>query len=698
MALAQNLQASFTGGELAPSLHARVDLAKYRTGAKKLQNWIIHAHGGISRRDGLRFVGEAGNGSQPVRLIGFEASSSDTYILEFGHLYMRVYRNGGIVALNGNPFTLSLPYTGSQLHELVIEQSNDVLTVTHPSHAPREISRYADNDWRVAVLNFAPPTGGPSSVSVSTVRGYTVTVPPGESPSSYYMAETYRYRVTAVLDDGQETLPSDIGSADNDLRWYPLNSNTLSWSDISGALFYNIYKQESGVYGLIGTATGTSFVDKNYKGDTSQTPPSGRNPFNTSTKYPRASAFFQQRRVFGGTIKNPQTSWATISGNYYNFTASRPAKDSDALEFTVAGRKLQKIRHYVAMNDLIVFTESGEWRVIGTDGGVITPTGSLKASLQSEYGIGDVPPLVVGDQILFVQRSGKQVRDLGYKFESDNYSGSDLTLLSSHLFKTRRVIGWAHQQNPHGIIWCVMDDGTLNALTYLREHEVWGWSQHITDGFVESVAVVSENHVHVPYFLVRRIVGGVSRRYIERMVPNPSGAREDGFFVDSGLPYHGPAISTVLGLQHLEGRTVVGLADGAVVGLDGELVVSGGSVTLPFAASKIVIGLGYESLFESLSLSLNDRVTEGLVKAVGEVSLAVEGTTGIEVGGSWDDLNEHKARSFEDYGTAPELKTETIGITAGSDYDISGGRVCVRQRYPLPTTILSIAPKIDYAG
>ncbi|MBA1159387.1 hypothetical protein H0S73_25245, partial [Microvirga sp. Marseille-Q2068] len=378
MALARNLQSSFTGGELAPSLHARVDLAKYRTGAKKLQNWIIHAHGGITRRDGLQFVGAAGDGSQPVRLVGFEASSSDTYILEFGHLYMRVYRNGALVTVPGGaPFVLSLPYAAADLRGLVVEQSNDVLTITHPSHAPREIARYAHDDWRVSVINFAPPTGGPPTITVTAHKDFTQSPPAGENPSQYYTGETYRYRVTAVRPDGQETLYSEVGTASNDLRWYPSNYNDLDWAGIPGTLFYNVYREESGLYGLIGTAPSSSFRDKNFKPDLSQTPPDGRNPFSAAGAYPRASAYFQQRRIFGGTVLRPQTTWATVSGNFQNFTVSRPAKDSDAMEFTIAGRKLQKIRHYVAMQDLIVFTETGEWRVTGTEGGVITPTGSL---------------------------------------------------------------------------------------------------------------------------------------------------------------------------------------------------------------------------------------------------------------------------------------------------------------------------------
>lgn len=698
MALVQNFQASLTGGELAPSLHSRVDLAKYRQGAKTLQNWLIHPHGGISRRSGLQFVGEAGNGNYPVRLFDFEASSNDTYILEFGHLYMRVYRNGAVVLVSpGVPFNLDLPYTWGDLPSLVIEQSNDVLTVTHELHAPREIARYGHADWRLAVLNFAPPTSKPTITVDARVGFSTGQTPDTPSPSQYYVATDYKYRVSAVFDTGAESLPSDIVVGTNDLRWNPPNINVIEWADVPGALFYNVYKEESGYYGLIGTTESGQFVDKNYKPDITQAPPKGRNPFNGAGKYPRASAYFQQRRIFGGTITQPQTTWGSVSANFNNFSVARPAKDSDALEFTIAGRKLQKIRHFVALQDLIIFTETGEWRVRGTEGGVITPTGSIAAVPQSEYGIGNLAPLVVGDQVLFVLRDGKQMRDLGYKFESDNYSGSDLTILSHHLFQNRRIVSWAYQQYPDSVIWCVMDDGTLNSLTYMREHEVWGWSRHVTDGIFESVAVVSENNVDVPYFVVQRVANGGYHRYIERMRPQASSERADAFFIDSGLTYYGAPVSSVAGLEHLEGRQVAGLADGAVIGLDGELTVTGGAVELPFAAEKIHLGLPYESLFESLSFALNDRVAEGVIKGVGEVSLSVLGTTGIEVGGSFSDMNEHKARDFEDYGTAPSLKTQSLTITAGSDYN-TAGTVCVRQRYPLPTTILAIAPKIDYAG
>ena len=696
MALITNYQASFTGGELAPSLHARVDLAKYRTGAKSILNWYILPHGGISRRDGLQFVGASGNAGQMSRLIPFEASSSDSYILEFGHLYMRVYRNGALVGDgSGGAYQIALPYVAGHLRGLVIEQSNDVLTVTHPSYPPREIARYAHDDWRTKVLDFSPPDGAPAISSVVPTRGFERPNDGTLMPNEYYIPEEHAYSVTAVTADGEETLRSTQVFVNNDLRFYPLNFNTVNWGAVAGSLFYNVYKNENGYFGLIGTTESTSFKDKNYKPNLQDGPPRGRNPFSGSGSYPYASAYFQQRRIFGGTTRRPQTTWASASGNYNNFSASRPAKDSDAIEFTIAGRKLQRIRHYTAMQDLIVFTESGEWRVRGPDNGILSPS-SIKADLQSEYGIGSVPPMVVGDQVLFVLRDGRQVRDLGYKFESDNYSGSDLTVLSHHLFERRSVVEWAHQKTPNSIIWCVMDDGSLNALTYMREHEVWGWARHSTDGVFESVAVVRENNVDVPYFLVRRLVNGAWVRFIEAMRPDRAPGRANAFHVDSGLSYSGTPVSRVSGLGHLEGRTVVGLADGAVIGMTGELVVTGGAVDLPFPASIVHLGLPYNSDLESLSFALNERVAEGMIKGVGEVTVQVKDTSGLLVGPDFENLNEAKARLFEDYGEAPRLYTGSFDIATASDYD-RAGTVCIRQSYPLPATILALAPKIDYA-
>ena len=91
------IQPTFAAGEIAPSLYARVDLAKYHAACKLLRNFFIWAHGGVSNRAGTQFVGRAKDSANPVHLIPFQFNLLQTYVLEFGHLYMRVIMNGGYV-------------------------------------------------------------------------------------------------------------------------------------------------------------------------------------------------------------------------------------------------------------------------------------------------------------------------------------------------------------------------------------------------------------------------------------------------------------------------------------------------------------------------------------------------------------------------------------------------------------------------
>ena len=88
------IQPSFAAGELAPSLDSRVDLAKYRVGARTMLNMLVHPHGGASNRPGTVFVCEAAG---PARLIPFQFNVSQTYVLEFSNLKMRVIKDGGLV-------------------------------------------------------------------------------------------------------------------------------------------------------------------------------------------------------------------------------------------------------------------------------------------------------------------------------------------------------------------------------------------------------------------------------------------------------------------------------------------------------------------------------------------------------------------------------------------------------------------------
>ncbi len=139
-------QPSFTAGVLAPALWARVDLAKYATGLKTARNLFIHPHGGASNRAGFEFIDEVKFSINYTRLIPFQFNTEQSYILEFGWGYIRVFRNGGVILSAVIPYEVVTTYSYLELFDIVYIQEADVMYLTHPSHPVRKLSRLADDN------------------------------------------------------------------------------------------------------------------------------------------------------------------------------------------------------------------------------------------------------------------------------------------------------------------------------------------------------------------------------------------------------------------------------------------------------------------------------------------------------------------------------------------------------------------------
>ena len=757
------IQPSFAGGELAPSLSARIDLAKYAVGTRALRNMFVHAHGGASNRPGTEFVCEIKESDKRARLIPFQFSTQQTYVLVFGDQTLRVVMDGGQVVYpdghetQGDPVEVATPYREADLPILKFTQSADVLYLVHPDHAPRRLMRTDHHEWTLEEIRFEPSVDAPSGVSAVA----------GSSGS-----KTYRYRVTAVKRESLEeslagtgtsvaitgvtqadpvvvTAPGhgfsvgeevavdgvtgmvelngrrfDITGVTTDTfalkdedgadhaayagggtvwrtqAYVPNaaepssdNPHTISWNAAEAVEKYNVYKYENGLYGWIGSTEETYFKDDNINPALDDTPPKARNPFRLSGHFPGAVTLHEQRCVFAASTESPQTFWMSKSGNYHNFSVSSPVKDDDAVTFTVAARQVNEIRHLISLNRLILLTSGGEWSASGGSENQAVTASSIRVLQQSVTGASHVPPVVVGNMILFVQEKGSIVRDLGYKLEMDGYTGNDLSILSNHLFAGHAITEWAFAQVPHSIVWCVRDDGILLALTYLREHEVWGWSRHDTDGAFESVASVSEGSEDRVYFIVRRTVNGATVRYVERLASRRFDAIADAFFVDCGLTYRGEPADVITGLYHLEGKEVAILADGNV---ETRRTVTDGAVTLVRPAAVVHLGLPYESDLQTLGVNLEGQngTNQGRRIRVASVTLRLLDTRGGWVGPNADALTEMKFRTHEDWGEATRVFTGDKEIPIRPDWDRDAS-ILIRQVDPLPLTVLAAIPKVD---
>lgn len=794
-------QPSFTAGELSPALGARVDLAKYGSGLRKALNVFIHPHGGASNRAGLEFIREVKASANRARMIPFQFNTEQSYILEFGDEYFRVFRDGGIVISDGSPYEVVTPYAHTELDELVFIQEADVMYICHPDHAPRKLSRLADDNWTMTTVTFQPSIQSPTGVAVSASFKYrsgdrgtynfrvtSISETDAESASGSlsngasfqfknddgrYIRVTwnavpnavaynvYRHNGTGVTglvgtvfsneiefpsgdivgdttqqwpstsqpgapaiptnirasvefgrlstyvvaaidaDTGEESLPSASASVKNDMR-FAGNRNTVRWNPVPGASAYIIYREDNGLYGYIGRSETTTFTDENIVPDLADGPQNGRNPFNGAGDYPRCATFVEQRLAFGSTRNDPQAVWLSQSASYENFGASSPAKASDAVTFRIKSRQVNEIRAMLPMRGLMLLTSGSEWVVSGgSQADAIAPS-AIKIDNQGFRGASTVQPVVVGNVVLFAQDRGGVVRDFSYEFTDDAYTGKDLTILSRHLFESKEIKAWAYAQAPHSIVWTVLTDGSLVSLTYMKEHDVWAWTRHATGNgasVFEDVVSISEGEEDVVYFIVRRTINGVQRRYIERLHTRYFSNVEDAFFVDSGLTYRGPATTTVTGLDHLEGAEVVALADGNVIR---GLTVTGGAVTLSISASVIHVGLPYVATIKTLDLDLgnipNLGTVQGRMKSISEVTLRVEQTRGIFIGPYDEDRDsrmmvEYKQRATEAWNKAIRLYTGDIRLTPQWDWNTSGS-MCVKQFDPLPMTILAIMPDV----
>lgn len=258
--------------------------------------------------------------------------------------------------------------------------------------------------------------------------------------------------------------------------------------------------------------------------------------------YPSAVAFYQDRLCFACTYTEPQTEWMSKTGSYTDFGRSTPLEDTDGITVNLPSRKLNGINNIVALQELLALTSASEWSTGPTQGSAVTPT-SIDSRCHGYRGCSDTDPVLVGNRIVYVQPMGSVVRDLGYSYESNGYSGEDLSLLANHLFGGYSIIEMAYQQEPDSIVWCVRNDGVLLSLTYNREQEVVAWTWHDTAGHVESVCTIPSDGFNELWLVVRR---GTSR-FIERMVRRMATTEvKDQFFVDSGLTYDVPkAISGV---------------------------------------------------------------------------------------------------------------------------------------------------------
>lgn len=530
---------AFTTGEVTDQLAGRQDWAKYGHAASCLKNFVVRPHGGAARRAGLLYLGQAKFSDRRVRLVRFEFSITQAYVVEFGHLYARFWANRGLVTSGGVPVEVVTPYTESELRSLRFEQSADVLYIAHPDHEPRKLQRTSATAFQLDVILFNPgPTAETrvapaAALTLTATSGFGVTATTdvaaflagdvGRQIRSGAGRAVIRAFVTGsnVTVDILDTFPSTGPMASG--TW------TMDGSPNAGTLTPTVKAPEGAatqltssldafrssdlgkfVYLLSGIVRITSVgaptvvtgqivkpMTDNLSAAAAGTWTLEAPAWSSLNGFPGVVCLHQQRLWWAGSNGFPDRIWGSVVADYENM--SRGVADDDAVEYQLAMSGVNLIRWMKALPEgLAIGTMAGEVTLSGgTSDTPLTPS-NVQARERTFYGADFVVDAIrTTNLVLFLQRGGRRIREFTINQESisGEYVAPDLTLVAEHLTR-EGIVEMERVSAPDSLIMGITGDGTLIAAAYERPENVVAWSHHetgtdpATPELFESVAVI----------------------------------------------------------------------------------------------------------------------------------------------------------------------------------------------------------------
>lgn len=680
--LPRAIRYTFSGGEWSPRVLGRSDLEKYYSALQTEENFISTPHGPAESRPGTRFVAEVKTSSKKVRLIPFQFSSSQAYILEFGDLYMRVYKNGGQVA---GPYEIVTPYTESELPDIQYVQSADTMYLVHPTYEPRKLVRTADNAWTLSIIGFNPPPtkelGLTPSVSVDpaatsgdgvnfttgaafwqtgvssgdigqeitfgTARATIVSI----TSTTVAVADiTSVFPNTNVIPAGSWKLESGtptvilasvgstkltVGTLKTLRLQQPAGTNVNGWHDGTDTPVGRFVYFNGGILKVTQRVNAIDIKGRLIKAITTDADaPAGAwtledLAWTTALGYPRSVSLFESRAFYGGTSTFPNSFWGSLTGDFEAF--GKGATDDDSLSATLASPLVDVIQWIAPLRRLFLGTFGAEYVINNGLNDPLTPT-NITVRDETALGSPHIQPIRTDDALVFVDISATGLQELAFSLERDSFIANNLLLLAEHITgeTSGTITRVAFQRNPIRILWAVRSDGTLVGITILREQNVTAVHRQIIGGafsggnaVVEDIAVIPHwtKPVSTAFVLVKRTINGATKRYIEYF--------DTTLETDSALTRtpNGTPVASVSGLGHLEGQTVWVKGDGIA---QAQRVVSGSAVAVSPSADAVEVGLAYTSTLTVPPLQgKGENSITGLVRRV--IKTYVDFETAVEV-------------------------------------------------------------------
>lgn len=558
-------------------------------------------------------------------------------------------------------YKVGTPYNASELLDIDVEQTADVLYLAHENHAPTKVIRAGHTDWTFTGITFGPTLAAPAGVSGTATTPNTDAANSGNA----YFPQPAKYVVTAYSDDtGQESRASSAVTLTNDVT-LKRNYNEVSWSAVTGATGYRVYKaMNTSLYGLIGTTSSLSFRDDNIDADLSSGPPVADNPFSGTGNYPSTVTFHEQRSWWGRTSNRPNAIYSSRSADYENMDFTRPGREDDAFAVGLVATKVNSVNQLVSTKQgLLALTSHNLFTVQGSNEDYITATPPPRIRPEVSRGASRLNPITIDNVTFYQTAKSAEIRAIGYEFEQDGIRSDDMTIFSRHLFQNFSIVEWCWAEKPMSAVIAVRDDGKALCFTWDQAQQVWGWTLWETDGLFKRVCSITEQGEDRVYFIVERTINGATKHYVERMASELWQEQEDACFLDCARTFvNNVAVMTVDRMDHLEGCTVTAWADGQALE---NLTVVDGSVTLPVGGLNITVGLPFTATIETLPLAINAGGAGWTVarpQQAEKAFLKVVDSRNIKAGVSDDQLFEIKQRDNENYGDPIELFTGDLPV------------------------------------
>ena len=726
------IQNDFTSGELDPKLRARTDIAQYKSGLTTARNVSIQPQGGAKRRDGTKFIAALDSGAaNAVRMVSFEFSVNDSYMLVFTPGKMYVFKNGAqITNINGsgNDYLTVASLTAAILPEMNWVQSADTVIVVHEDLPPTKIVRGAtDSDWTASTIAFthvplysfeldihSPQfTITPSGVSGNiTITASSVTTDTGSAQAGSASTITLKaasnftaddqpngmfVKITAGTGAGQSRHIEDYVASTKVVTVYP------DWDTAPDATSnYEIKAFEPaavGEYANVATGFGRAryvefvsdtvmkaYVDIPFF-DTSPIVAGDWNSehgyeevWSATRGYPRSVTFHEGRLFFGGTKSRPSTLYGSRVSDFFNFNPGEALAD-DGVEATLDTGTFNAIVDIFSGRNLQVFTTGAEFFVPQTLDEPITPS-NLIVKQQTAFGMKPGIRLQnVDGSTLFIQRQGKALQEFVFSDSVQAYTSSKISLLSSHLLRSpeEMAVRVATSTDEGDRLMIVNgDDGSIACYTLLRSQNVIAPSEWTTDGEFLNIGV----DVDDIYVVVKRTINSSDVYYVELF--------DADVLLDSAKT--GGAASSVT-MDHLEAETVKIIRDGVI---EADQVVSGSPYTITFATaatSSYQVGINFTPEVKTLPVepNLSSGSLKGFKKRIFEVNAELFETQALTING--------KLVPFRNFGggVLDSSVEEFTGIKTlhgilGYTYD---GQITIGQTVPLKMTLLGIDYKVS---